>query len=77
MGDEKIHDFICENYVANMQQINKGVKETIEMKCEVIGLKEDDGLIIHHSFVKSDIKLKLSRYFDSQHYMTFKPSDKF
>ena len=46
------------------------------MKCEVMGLKENSDLIIHHSFDKSDIKLKLSKYFDSQHYMTFKPSDK-
>lgn len=46
------------------------------MACEVMGLKEDKELIVHHSFVKSDVKLKLSKYYDSQHYMTFKPSDK-
>lgn len=47
------------------------------MKCDVLGLKEDSELIIHHSFETSDTKLKLSRYYDSEHFMTFKPSDKF
>lgn len=29
VDDDKIKEFICKNYEANMWQINKGVKETI------------------------------------------------
>lgn len=71
----KIQEFICKNYPGSMKQIVKGVEESIPMKCEVHGVLEESDIIIHHSFDKSDVKLKLSRYFDSEHYMVLKPSD--